>query len=106
MLKRSRPNWRDKPSHPCANKGLSRAHSRVFHGIATGRHHGHDLAIVRDLLAHGLLRPMVGGCKLPEAIAEQLVDWVERTAAEINAEAAGASHRSSRVGVSNTCAKT
>ena len=84
---RSQLNCRDEPSHPCTNKGLSRAHIGVFHSIATGLRHGHDPAIVQDLLAHGLLRPTAGGYELPEAIAEQLADWVERTAAEINTEA-------------------
>jgi hypothetical protein len=87
MLMRSPLNRRDKQSHPCTNKGLSRAHIGVFHGIATGLRHGHDPAIVQDLLAHGLLRPTAEGYELPEAIAEQLADRVERTAAEINTEA-------------------
>jgi hypothetical protein len=84
---RNRIKCRDKPSHPCTNKGLSRAHIGVFHSLATGLRHAHDPAIVQDLLAHGLLRPTAGGYELPKAIAEQLANWVTLTAAEINAEA-------------------
>ena len=75
----------DPPSHPCADKGLSAAHIGVFHGIATGLRHGHDPAIVQDLLAHGLLCTAAGGYTVPEAIVEQLADWLEWTAADFNA---------------------
>jgi hypothetical protein len=74
------------PSHPCADKSLSAAHIRAFHGIATGLRRGHDPAIIRDLLAHGLLQGDDGNYTVPEAVAAQLADWIELTAAEINAE--------------------
>jgi hypothetical protein len=74
------------PSHPCADKGLSAAHIRAFHGIATGLRHGHDPAIIADLLAHGLLQGDTACYTMPEAIIEQLADWVELTATEINTE--------------------
>jgi hypothetical protein len=74
------------PSHPCADKGLSPAHIRAFHGIATGLRRGHDAAIIQDLLAHGLLQGDPGSYTVPEAVARQLADWIELTAAEINAE--------------------
>jgi hypothetical protein len=75
----------DAPSHPCAEKGLSTAHIRVFHGIATGLSRGHDPAIVQDLLAHDLVRAEAAGYVIPEAILGQLARWIEQTAAEINA---------------------
>ena len=77
----------DMPSHPCADKGLSAAHIRAFHGIATGLRQGHHPAIVGDLLAHGLLQGDAATYTLPEAIVEQLAHWIERTAAEMNADA-------------------
>jgi uncharacterized protein YfaS (alpha-2-macroglobulin family) len=49
----------------------------------------HDPAIVQDLLVHGLLRAEAGSYVVPEAIVEQLADWIERTAADMNAELDG-----------------
>ena len=74
------------PSHPCADKGLSATHIRVFHGIATGLRRGHDPTIVQDLLTHGMLQGDATTYTVPKAIVEQLADWIELTAVEMNAE--------------------
>lgn len=76
----------DMPSHPCADRGLSAAHIRAFHGIATGLRRGHDPIILQDLLTHGLLQGDAATYTVPETIVEQLADWIERTAAEMYAE--------------------
>ena len=74
----------DMPSHPCADRGLSAAHIRAFHGIATGLRRGHDPTILQELLAHDLLRGDAATYTVPEPILEQLADWIEQTAAEMN----------------------
>jgi hypothetical protein len=74
------------PSHPCVDKGLSAAHIRVFHGITTGLRRGHNPTIVQDLLAHGLLQGDKTCYTVPDAIVARLVDWIEMTAAQMDAE--------------------
>ena len=76
-MNRSRPAT-DMPSHPCADKGLSAAHIRAFHGITTGLRRGHNATIVQDLLAHGLLQGDTTRYTVPEAIVARLVDWATR----------------------------
>ena len=39
--------------------------------------------MVQDLLAHGLLQGDAAAYSVPDPVAEQLADWVERTAGGI-----------------------
>jgi hypothetical protein len=89
MVRRPSPHCADMPSHPCAEKGLSLAHIRVFHAIATGLRHGHDPAIVQDLLAHSLVRGGAASYVVPNAIVEQLADWIEWTAGQMDRQEDG-----------------
>jgi hypothetical protein len=84
------------PRHPCADKALSRAHVRVFHGIATGLRGGHDPIVVQDLLAQGLLQGDAAPYRIPDAIMDRLVAWIERTAAEMNGDLNGSGVRVSQ----------
>jgi hypothetical protein len=96
----------DASPHPCVEKGLSAAHMRVFHAIATGLRHGHDPAIVQDLFAYGLLRAAAGGHSVPEVVIEQLADWIEWTVGDMERQKDGTNPAGARATTNGTVSES
>jgi hypothetical protein len=67
--------------HPCHIHGLPHTHVRVFHAIVSGFDRGHNPNVLRDLMAHDLIRERrTPGYFVPYRVYAQWSEWAEQTA--------------------------